>query len=71
MSLRTEISCIPLGNEGFINVLNANYVPSPSTEKKNTKKQNETNSHRRGASKIVHQLSITDVKMLLLTRKIG
>lgn len=51
MCPRTEISCIPLGNKGF--VLNGNSVP------------------KNKFSMTTHQLSITDVKMLPLTGKIG
>ena len=59
MSLRTEISCIPLGNKWFINDLNVNSVPHPPLppqKKKKKKKKLHTNR---------------EVNMLLLTGKIG
>jgi len=54
MCLRAEISCIPLGNKGFVSVLV--YFCPPKNK---------------FPTKTIHQLAISDVKMLLLTGKIG
>ena len=53
LCLRTEISCVSRGNKVFGNLLNVNFV-----RKRLILHQNIT----------VHQLSISDEKMLLLTK---
>ena len=50
-----QISRVPRGNKGFENLLQVNFVRGKN----------------RISTKRIHQLSISDVKMLLLTGKIG